>query len=319
MLHQRLAGSARRRGRARASCWSSSASPTARRPAHRHDVEGDAAAARDRAGAGRRRRSCCCSTSRPARSTPPGGAPSASCSSTCASAGSRVLLNSHLLSEVELICDRVAIIDHGEVVAPARRPSSAAPGGVRGRDRRRRAPLPRREARGRAGIVRDLVAAGERGLRRARAHAPRSRTPTSRRSARRRPRDAAAASPSIAGFALRESLRRRVFLVVGLLTVAFLVLYGLGTWQAFKAARDFAGPTQSGVEPEVVAGATLARPRDVRDPLPRHGPRRLPHARGGPRRRGARAPAADARPPGAAPHAALRPLARRRRRVRAPT
>jgi ABC-type transport system involved in multi-copper enzyme maturation permease subunit len=62
----------------------------------------------------------------------------------------------------------------------------------------------------------------------------------------------------IAGFALRESLRRRVFLVVGLLTVAFLVLYGLGTWQAFKSARDFAGPTQSGVEPEVLAGATLA-------------------------------------------------------------
>jgi len=62
----------------------------------------------------------------------------------------------------------------------------------------------------------------------------------------------------IAAFALRESLRRRVFLVVGLLTVAFLVLYGLGTWQAFKAAEDFAGPTQSGVEPDVVAGATLA-------------------------------------------------------------
>jgi Cu-processing system permease protein len=62
----------------------------------------------------------------------------------------------------------------------------------------------------------------------------------------------------IAGFALRESLRRRVFLVVGLLTVAFLVLYGLGTWQAFKAAEDFTGETQSGVEPDVVAGATLA-------------------------------------------------------------
>ena len=62
----------------------------------------------------------------------------------------------------------------------------------------------------------------------------------------------------VAGFALRESLRRRVFLVVGLLTIAFLVLYGLGTWQAFKAADEFTGPTESGVEPHVVAGATLA-------------------------------------------------------------
>ena len=73
----------------------------------------------------------------------------------------------------------------------------------------------------------------------------------------------------IAGFALRESLRRRVFLVVGLLTVAFLVLYGLGTWQAFKSARDFAGPTQSGVEPEVLAGATKTKvPEELRDVLP---------------------------------------------------
>ena len=31
--------------------------------------------------------------------------------------GVAVLLNSHLLSEIELVCDRVAIIDHGKVVA----------------------------------------------------------------------------------------------------------------------------------------------------------------------------------------------------------
>ena len=62
----------------------------------------------------------------------------------------------------------------------------------------------------------------------------------------------------IAGFALRESLRRRVFLVVGVLTVAFLVLYGLGTWQAFEATEEFTGATESGVEPDVLAGATLA-------------------------------------------------------------
>ena len=60
----------------------------------------------------------------------------------------------------------------------------------------------------------------------------------------------------VAGFSLRESLRRRVFLVVGVLTLAFLVLYGLGTWQAFESAEEF-GETSSGVEPEVLAGATL--------------------------------------------------------------
>jgi ABC-2 type transport system ATP-binding protein len=31
--------------------------------------------------------------------------------------GSTVFLNSHLLSEVEMVCDRVAIIDHGSVIA----------------------------------------------------------------------------------------------------------------------------------------------------------------------------------------------------------
>jgi ABC-type transport system involved in multi-copper enzyme maturation permease subunit len=59
----------------------------------------------------------------------------------------------------------------------------------------------------------------------------------------------------IAGFALRESLRRRVFVVVALLTVAFLGLYGLGTWQISKELDEI-GPVD-GVEGEVVAGATL--------------------------------------------------------------
>ena len=62
----------------------------------------------------------------------------------------------------------------------------------------------------------------------------------------------------IAGFSLRESLRRKVFVVVGLLTLVFLTLYGLATWQAFKAADDFTGATEAGVEPDTVVGATLA-------------------------------------------------------------
>jgi Cu-processing system permease protein len=60
----------------------------------------------------------------------------------------------------------------------------------------------------------------------------------------------------IAVFALRESVRRRVFLVVGLLTVGFLVLYGLGTWQLFKSVDEFE-PAIEGVEAKTVAGATI--------------------------------------------------------------
>jgi ABC-type transport system involved in multi-copper enzyme maturation permease subunit len=59
----------------------------------------------------------------------------------------------------------------------------------------------------------------------------------------------------IAGFALRESLRKRVFIVVAILTVAFLALYGLGVWQIAKEADELGGT--DGVEGEVVAGATL--------------------------------------------------------------
>ena len=40
---------------------------------------------------------------------------------------------------------------------------------------------------------------------------------------------------TIAGYALRESTRRRVFVVVLILTVAFLVLYGVGTEAAFDS------------------------------------------------------------------------------------
>ena len=60
----------------------------------------------------------------------------------------------------------------------------------------------------------------------------------------------------IAIFSLRESVRRRVFLVVGLLTLGFLALYGLGTWQLFKSVDEFE-PAIEGVEARTVAGATI--------------------------------------------------------------
>ncbi len=62
----------------------------------------------------------------------------------------------------------------------------------------------------------------------------------------------------VARFSLRESLRRRVFVVVGLLTAVFLALYGLATWQAFEAADEFDAGNEFGVASEEVIGATLA-------------------------------------------------------------
>jgi Cu-processing system permease protein len=56
----------------------------------------------------------------------------------------------------------------------------------------------------------------------------------------------------IAGYALRESTRRRVFLVVLILTVAFLGLYGLGTEAAFDSID-----TGTEVDDEVLTGSTL--------------------------------------------------------------
>jgi Cu-processing system permease protein len=60
----------------------------------------------------------------------------------------------------------------------------------------------------------------------------------------------------IAVFALRESVRRRVFLVVGLLTLAFLVLYALGAWQLFDSVGQFDEPIR-GIDARTVAGATV--------------------------------------------------------------
>jgi len=44
--------------------------------------------------------------------------------------GTAVLLNSHLLSEVELVCDRVVIVDRGQTIAEGTPAELAAPGGV---------------------------------------------------------------------------------------------------------------------------------------------------------------------------------------------
>jgi ABC-2 type transport system ATP-binding protein len=75
--------------------------------------------------------------------------------------GVSVLLNSHLLSEVELVCDRVAIIDRGRVVAAGTPDELRRAGGVEvetGGGPRVFAEAGREDA---PRIVRELVAAGE--------------------------------------------------------------------------------------------------------------------------------------------------------------
>jgi Cu-processing system permease protein len=60
---------------------------------------------------------------------------------------------------------------------------------------------------------------------------------------------------TIAGYGLREALRRKVFLVVCLLTIAFLVLYWVGTRYAFHHVDNVVPP--EGIDPRTFAGAFL--------------------------------------------------------------
>jgi ABC-2 type transport system ATP-binding protein len=75
--------------------------------------------------------------------------------------GIGVLLNSHLLSEIELVCDRVVIVDKGRVVMEGRPEDLTAPGGVEidTSSGVRRLPEARREDV--PALVRELVAAGD--------------------------------------------------------------------------------------------------------------------------------------------------------------
>jgi ABC-2 type transport system ATP-binding protein len=76
--------------------------------------------------------------------------------------GVAVLLNSHLLSEVELVCDRVAIIAAGKLVAAGTPDELSRPGGVEVEtaDGTKRFPAASKEDVPQ--LVADLVAAGER-------------------------------------------------------------------------------------------------------------------------------------------------------------
>ena len=139
--------------------------------------------------------------------------------------GVAVLLNSHLLSEVELVCDHVAIIARGALVAAGTPAELAHAGGVEVETANGTRLFAEAAPRGRAADRARPGGGGRGGLRRARAHVDaRGRLPRGGG----RPMTAIRV---IASFTLRESLRRRVFAVVAMLTVVFLGLYGLGTWR----------------------------------------------------------------------------------------
>ena len=212
--------------------------------------------------------------------------------------GVSVLLNSHLLSR-----GRAGLRprrDHRprRGSSPPGTPAELAhAGGVEVETGARPARVRRRRPRRRAA---DRPRAGgrrARGLRRARAHARRSRTPTSRRSRAASVNDGSGSSPR---FTLREcaapagvprgrAAHRR----------SSSRLYALGTWQLDRDARPGrAEPARRRARRRRRRHA--ARPRDVRDALPRHRARRLPHARRGARRRRARPAPAAARAAGLA-------------------
>ena len=60
----------------------------------------------------------------------------------------------------------------------------------------------------------------------------------------------------IARYALREAVRRRVLVVVVVLTLAFLALYALGTNAAFDQVEGYADPAQQ-LDERVLTGSTL--------------------------------------------------------------
>lgn len=65
------------------------------------------------------------------------------------------------------------------------------------------------------------------------------------------------AAVAIATYGMRESMRRRVFAVVLLLTVAFLGLYALGVREAFQSTEDFAQGPGLFIDAHDFTGATV--------------------------------------------------------------
>ena len=62
---------------------------------------------------------------------------------------------------------------------------------------------------------------------------------------------------TIAGYALREAIRRKVLVVVAVLTAGFLALYTFGSSEAFEEVSRARLPPASGIEEHVLTGSTL--------------------------------------------------------------
>ena len=151
--------------------------------------------------------------------------------------GIAVVLSSHLLSEVELVCDRVAILVGGRIVAQGTPAELARPRGVEVETGEASARFPDAQARGGAGHRRRARVERRAGLRRAAARLDAGgRLP---RGGGRRMSGALI----VARYALREAVRRRVILVVLLLTVGFLALYGLGCAAHLRRGERARGAT----------------------------------------------------------------------------
>ena len=118
-----------------------------------------------------------------------------------------------------------------------------------------------RRPRGRAGDRRGAGGARRAGLRRRGSSRARSRRSTSRRSEGARVSAMAPprlrAATAIVGYALRESLRRRVFVVVLVLTVGFLVLYARRRPLRVSGRAPVSPRGQKIVDPTAFTGATI--------------------------------------------------------------
>src|ERR1043166_6014361 len=68
-------------------------------------------------------------------------------------------------------------------------------------------------------------------------------------------RDVVSSVVTIAGYGLREALRRKVFAVVLLLTIAFLALFWLANHFLFEHIADVGPPP--GIDARAFAGATI--------------------------------------------------------------
>lgn len=62
---------------------------------------------------------------------------------------------------------------------------------------------------------------------------------------------------AIVGYGWRESLRRKVFVVILLLTLAFIALYAVGAHFAFRDVQSFAHGGIAQVDPKAFTGATI--------------------------------------------------------------